>query len=103
MFNKYLEQLQSKILADYGNTAYILLSKDNMLKNIPNDLYELWYSPYKFSFRHFKDVKDLPFLKGRELISYYFKIVIIFIKVKIIFKKIKGGHLLWQNQHGLKN
>ena len=48
MFNKYLERLQSKILADYGNTAYRLLSKDNMLKNIPSELYEIWYSPYKF-------------------------------------------------------
>lgn len=91
MFNKYLEQLQSKILADYGNTAYRLLSKDNMLKNIPNELYEIWYSPYKFSFRSFKDVKDLPFLKGKELISYYFKIIIIFIKIKKIFNKLKGG------------
>lgn len=91
MFNKYLEQLQSKILADYGNTAYRLLSKDNMLKNIPNELYEIWYSPYKFSFMSFKDVKDLPFLKGRELISYYFKIIIIFIKIKKIFNKLKGG------------
>ena len=103
MFNKYLEQLQSKILADYGNTSYRLLSKDNMLKNIPNDLYEIWYCPYKFSFKSFKDVKDLPLLKGKELISYYFKIIIIFIKVKIIFKKIKGGHLIWQDQYGLKN
>ena len=62
-----------------------------MLKNIPNELYEIWYSPYKFSFRSFKDVKDLPFLKGKELISYYFKIIIIFIKIKIIFNKLKGG------------
>ena len=91
MFNKYLERLQSKILADYGNTAYRLLSKDNMLKNIPSELYEIWYSPYKFSFRSFKDIKDLPFLKGRELISYYFKIIIIFIKIKKIFNKLKGG------------
>lgn len=91
MFNKYLERLQSKILADYGNTAYRLLSKDNMLKNIPSELYEIWYSPYKFSFRSFKDVKDLPFLKGKELISYYFKIIIIFIKIKKIFNKLKGG------------
>ena len=91
MFNKYLEQLQSKILADYGNTAYRLLSKDNMLKNIPNDLYELWYSPYKFSFRSFKDVKDLPYLKGEALIIYYYNIIMIHIQLKIIFNKLKGG------------
>ena len=91
MFNKYLEQLQSKILADYGNTSYRLLSKDNMLKNIPNDLYEIWYCPYKFSFKSFKDVKDLPYLKGEALIIYYYNIIMIHIQLKIIFNKLKGG------------
>lgn len=91
MLNNNLERFQAHILANYGNTAYRLRSKDNMLKNIPNELYEIWYSPYKFSFMSFKDVKDLPFLKGRELISYYFKIIIIFIKNKKIFNKLKGG------------
>ena len=91
MLNNNLERFQAHILANYGNTAYRLRSKDNMLKNIPNELYEIWYSPYKFSFMSFKDVKDLPFLKGRELISYYFKIIIIFIKIKKISNKLKGG------------
>ena len=62
MLNNNLERFQAHILANYGNTAYRLRSKDNMLKNIPNELYEIWYSPYKFSFMSFKDVKDLPFL-----------------------------------------
>ena len=91
MLNNNLERFQAHILANYGNTAYRLRSKDNMLKNIPNELYEIWYSPYKFSFRSFKDVKDLPYLKGEALIIYYYNIIMIHIQLKIIFNKLKGG------------
>lgn len=91
MLNYNLERFQAHILANYGNTAYRLRSKDNMLKNIPNELYEIWYSPYKFSFRSFKDVKDLPYLKGEALIIYYYNIIMIHIQLKIIFNKLKGG------------
>ena len=82
MLNNNLERFQAHILANYGNTAYRLRSKDNMLKNIPNELYEIWYSPYKFSFRSFKDVKDLPYLKGEALIIYYYNIIMIHIQLK---------------------
>ena len=91
MLNNNLERFQAHILANYGNTAYRLRSKDNMLKNIPNELYEIWYCPYKFSFRSFKDVKDLPYLKGEALIIYYYNIIMIHIQLKIIFNKLKGG------------
>ena len=91
MLNNNLERFQAHILANYGNTAYRLRSKDNMLKNIPNELYEIWYCPYKFSFKSFKDVKDLPYLKGEALIIYYYNIIMIHIQLKIIFNKLKGG------------
>lgn len=91
MLNYNLERFQAYILANYGNVAYQRISKDTYFKTVPNELYEIWYSPYKFSFRSFKDVKDLPYLKGEALIIYYYNIIMIHIQLKIIFNKLKGG------------
>lgn len=91
MLNYNLERFQAHILANYGNVAYQRISKDTYFKTVPNELYEIWYCPYKFSFRSFKDVKDLPYLKGEALIIYYYNIIIIHIQLKIIFNKLKGG------------
>ena len=91
MLNNNLERFQAHILANYGNVAYQRVSKDTYFKTVPNELYEIWYCPYKFSFRSFKDVKDLPYLKGEALIIYYYNIIMIHIQLKIIFNKLKGG------------
>lgn len=91
MLNYNLERFQAHILANYGNVAYQRVSKDTYFKTVPNKLYEIWYCPYKFSFRSFKDVKDLPYLKGEALIIYYYNIIMIHIQLKIIFNKLKGG------------
>lgn len=91
MLNYNLERFQAYILANYGNVAYQRISKDTYFKTVPNELYEIWYCPYKFSFRSFKDVKDLPYLKGEALIIYYYNIIMIHIQLKIIFNKLKGG------------
>ena len=91
MLNYNLERFQAHILANYGNTAYQRISKDTHFKTVPNELYEIWYCPYKISFRSFKDVKDLPYLKGEALIIYYYNIIMIHIQLKIIFNKLKGG------------
>lgn len=91
MLNYNLERFQAHILANYGNVAYQRVSKDTYFKTVPNELYEIWYCPYKFSFRSFKDVKDLPYLKGEALIIYYYNIIMIHIQLKIIFNKFKGG------------
>lgn len=91
MLNYNLERFQAHILANYGNVAYQRISKDTYFKTVPNELYEIWYCPYKFSFRSFKDVKDLPYLKGEALIIYYYNIIMIHIQLKIIFNKLKGG------------
>lgn len=91
MLNYNLEHFQAHILANYGNVAYQRISKDTYFKTVPNELYEIWYCPYKFSFRSFKDVKDLPYLKGEALIIYYYNIIMIHIQLKIIFNKLKGG------------
>lgn len=92
MFNNFIIKFQSYILTNYGNTQYRYLSKDNMLKNIPKNLYEIWYCPYSFSFRKFKDVKELPYLHGKALLNYFFNILMCFIKLKIILKKIERGN-----------
>ena len=91
MLNYNLERFQAHILANYGNVAYQRISKDTYFKTVPNELYEIWYCPYKFSFRSFKDVKDLPYLKGEALIIYYYNIIMTHIQLKIIFNKLKGG------------
>ena len=91
MLNYNLERFQAHILANYGNVAYQRISKDTYFKTVPNELYEIWYCPYQFSFRSFKDVKDLPYLKGEALIIYYYNIIMIHIQLKIIFNKLKGG------------
>ena len=91
MLNYNLERFQAHILANYGNVAYQRVSKDTYFKTVPNELYEIWYCPYKFSFRSFKDVKDLPYLKGEALIIYYYNIIMTHIQLKIIFNKLKGG------------
>lgn len=91
MLNYNLERFQAHILANYGNVAYQRISKDTYFKTVPNELYEIWYCPYKFSFRSFKDIKDLPYLKGEALIIYYYNIIMIHIQLKIIFNKLKGG------------
>lgn len=91
MLNYNLERFQAHILANYGNTAYQRISKDTYFKTVPHELYEIWYCPYKFSFRSFKDVKDLPYLKGEALIIYYYNIIMTHIQLKIIFNKLKGG------------
>ena len=91
MLNNNLERFQAHILANYGNTSYQRISRDTYFENVPNELYEIWYSPQKFSFRNFKDVKDLPYLKGEALIIYYYNIIMTHIQLKIIFKKLKGG------------
>lgn len=91
MLKNYLYRIQSSILTNYGNTSYQIISNDAYFENIPTELYEIWYSPNNFSFREFKDIKTISYLKGKVLLIYYFNIFIIFIKLKIIFIKMKGG------------
>lgn len=91
MLKNYLYRIQSSILTNYGNTSYQIISNDVYFENIPTELYEIWYSPNNFSFREFEDIKTISYLKGKVLLIYYFNIFIIFIKLKIIFIKMKGG------------
>ena len=91
MIYKNLKKIQAHILRNYNNTSYQKISGDTYFENIPSELYELWYSPHIFSFMKFKDIKDIPYLKGKVLLRYYFNIVKIFIKINTIFKKMKGG------------
>ena len=92
MLYKSIQKLQAYILINYGKTAYQRISKDTYFDNIPSELYELWYSPYIFSFRKFKDIKEIPTLKGKALFRYYSNIVGIFIKLNTIFKKTERGN-----------
>ncbi len=46
-------QLQTKILINYGNTAYQINSKDWYLEKVPNNLKEIWHAQVPFSV-HYK-------------------------------------------------
>ena len=50
--------IQVDILSNFGNTKYQKISKDMFLKDIPDELYELWYSPDKFSFIRLIDLNN---------------------------------------------
>lgn len=89
MIYKSLKIFQAYILINYGNVAYQRISGDTYFDNVPSDLNELWNSPYNFSFKKFKDIKEIPYLKEKALLRYYSDLVNIFIKLNIIFKKIE--------------
>ena len=54
--------IQVDILSNFGNTKYQKISKDMFLKDIPDELYELWYSPDKFSFIRLIDLNNIQYL-----------------------------------------
>lgn len=83
-----IQKLQGDILINFGNTAYVRLLNDFNYENIPSELYELWYSPYKFSFKKLIDFKEIPNKKNDELLEYYSKLIILKYKLEVIFDKI---------------
>ena len=83
-----IQKLQGDILINFGNTAYVRLLNDFNYENIPSELYELWYSPHKFSFKKLIDFKEIPNKKNDELLEYYSKLIILKYKLEVIFDKI---------------
>lgn len=83
-----VQKVQGDILSNFGNTAYVKLSNDFNYENIPCELYELWYSPYKFSFKKLIDFKEIQNKKYDELLEYYLKLIILRDKLEVIFYEI---------------
>ena len=80
--------IQVDILSNFGNTGYQKISKDMFLKDIPNELYELWYSPDEFSFIRLIDLNNIQYLSNNELSEYYSQLIILKNKLEIIFNDI---------------
>lgn len=88
---KNLSKLQADILSNFGNTAYQRVSKDIHLENIPDELYEFWYSPNKFSFSGLIDLNNIQYLSDTELLEYYSQLISLNSKLETIFNKIKNN------------
>ena len=87
------KQLQADILSHFGNTAYKSVSKDIYLRNIPSELYELWYSPDEFSFIRLIDLNNIQYLSYTELLEYYSQLVSLNTKLEVIFSNIEKQRL----------
>lgn len=98
MKNKDLKEktkrLQVDILSNFGNTGYQKISKDIYLESIPDELYELWYSPYEFSFRKLKDLDNIQYLGDNELLEYYSQLITLKSKLDGIFNNIEKQRLI---------
>ncbi|MBG9984452.1 hypothetical protein HYO62_06050 [Aerococcaceae bacterium DSM 111022] len=65
---KFLD-LRTIRLRHYGNLAYQRLSNDWYFENVPDELWELWYSPDKDSFITLsKNQSDIKYMSNDELI-----------------------------------
>ena len=88
------KRLQVDILSNFGNTAYQKISKDIYLESISDELYELWYSPYEFSFRKLKDLYNIQYLGDNELLEYYSQLITLKSKLEGIFNNIEKQRLI---------
>lgn len=82
------KRIQVDILSNFGNTAYQKISKDIHFENIPNELYELWYSSDEFSFIRLIDLNNIQYLSSNELSEYHSQLIILKNKLEIIFNDI---------------
>ena len=80
--------IQVDILSTFGNTGYQKISKDIFLRNIPDELYELWYSPDEFSFIRLFDLNNIQYLSSNELSEYHSQLITLKNKLEIIFNDI---------------
>ena len=88
------KRLQVDILSNFGNTGYQKISKDIYLESIPDELYELWYLPYEFSFRKLKDLDNIQYLGDNELLEYYSQLITLKSKLEGIFNNIEKQRLI---------
>lgn len=88
------KRLQVDILSNFGNTGYQKISKDIYLESISDELYELWYSPYEFSFIKLKDLYNIQYLGDNELLEYYSQLITLKSKLEGIFNNIEKQRLI---------
>lgn len=86
--------IQVEMLSKYGNTGYQKISKDIFLKNIPDELYELWYSQDKFSFRKLVGLQEIQYLNNDELLKYYIQLITLIYRLEVIFNDIEKNRLI---------
>ena len=82
------KRIQVDILSNFGNTAYQKISKDIHFENIPNELYELWYSSDEFSFIRLIDLNNIQYLSSNELSEYHSQLITLKNKLGIVFNNI---------------
>ncbi len=86
------KRIQVDILSNFGNTAYQKISKDIHFENIPNELYELWYSSDEFSFIRLIDLNNIQYLSSNELSEYHSQLITLKNKLGIVFNDISIQH-----------